>query len=337
MSYYCFYKIILIIFYIQIQNEKKRLKTEYDNTLFQYKILKQENESSLQRIQSLEKEITSLHNEKNQLLTTVNKGNTEYNIINSSNHLLQTEIESMKQRIEILQKENQKYFDENRQLIISKSTNDHKVMELQHLLDTERARGLDMVERQPILSTARSSDSLHSVDTISMGGGMVGIGGMGVGGTQLLQEIQTLRFTVQRTESELTKSQYSLNDTKLMNDELRVSYLIFNNNNYYYYCDLFCLQNQLSQSRIELTQRTSERDQLKSEVVSLQRQLTLKDEEIFQLKKHVTTTQGTIIASTPANNDKIGNNFENQGGKWTQIIAGQQVLFSLSLFSLLNY
>jgi hypothetical protein len=64
------------------------------------------------------------------------------------------------------------------------------------------------------MTSLRSTESLNSVDTMAMA--------MSPGASQLLQEIQTLRYTIQRNESEMSKNQFALSDARAMTDDLRV-------------------------------------------------------------------------------------------------------------------
>lgn len=211
----------------QLQNEKKRLKSDFDTLSFQSKIMKQDLDSSTQRIESFEKEIQQLMNEKSQLQSTNSHLNSEMNQLNTTMRVIQSEKEGLNQRILILQKENQRYSEESRQYLAAKSLQEHKIMELQHQLDSERARALEMSDRVgvgvgagagagPTLLSTRSVDSLTTADGL----------GLGSGSSQLLQELQTLRYTLQRNESELSKNQYALSDARAVNDDLRVLLVI---------------------------------------------------------------------------------------------------------------
>ena len=62
------------------------------------------------------------------------KLNTEYSVQTSSFRLMERERETMRERVETLQRENQKYLEENRMIQITKTINEQKIMELQHLL-----------------------------------------------------------------------------------------------------------------------------------------------------------------------------------------------------------
>ena len=66
-----------------------------------------------------------------------------------------------------------------------------------------------------------------------------------------------------------------------------------------------------------------ERDHLQSEVTSLQRQIHLKEEEIFQLKRSLTSSSG----QGQQGQGVVG----QEAGKLTQIITGQQVLSPLDM------
>jgi uncharacterized phage infection (PIP) family protein YhgE len=74
---------------------------------------------------------------------------------------------------------------------------------------------LEISERPPALTSMRSVDSLNSADTMAMS--------LGNGPNQLLQEVQSLRYSLQRTENELSKNQYALSEAKALSEELRVS------------------------------------------------------------------------------------------------------------------
>jgi hypothetical protein len=82
-----------------------------------------------------------------------------------------------------------------------------------------------------------------------------------------------------------------------------------------------------------------ERDQLQSEVTSLQRQIHLKEEEILQLKRSLSAAQGQGLTGHSLGN-AAATGGQEPAGKWTQIISGQQVQliillpFALALSSL---
>ena len=86
--------------------------------------------------------------------------------------------------------------------------------------DGERARSLEVMDRPSsttgTMISMRSMESLNSVDTGTMAMAM------SPGASQLLQEIQSLRYTIQRNESELSKNQFALSDARAMSDDLRV-------------------------------------------------------------------------------------------------------------------